>query len=160
MTAPAESADALIARAHAAADADDHTTALRLLKEGAETHPARPDIAYALGVEYAHLELFDAAEAQMQRALTLDADRHEARFHLGLLLVTRSHFEEAMQIWAPLETLPETHALHSYKQAFDALSEDHFGPARERIDMGLKAKGSSPALDEQMRRLRDSLPPA
>lgn len=158
MTPPSESADTLLARAMSAADADDHTTALRLLKEGAATHPERPDIAYALGVEYAHLELFDAAEAQMRRALDLDANRHDARFHLGLLLVTRSRFEEAMHTWGPLDALPEGHAIRCYKQAFDALSEDRFGPARACIDTGLKATGSTAALDEQMRRLRDSLP--
>lgn len=158
MTARSESADTLLARALAAADADDHTTALRLLKTGAEAHPTRSDIAYWLGVEYAHLELFDAAEAQMLRAIDLDANRHEARFHLGLLMVTRSRFEDAMQTWAPLDALPETQALRRYKLAFDALSEDRFGPARACIDTGLKAKGSTVALDEQMRRLRDSLP--
>jgi len=160
MTTSTESADALLERALTAADADDHTTALRLLKEGADAHPHRADIAYGLGVEYAHLELFDAAEAQMQRALELEAGLHAARFHLGLLLATRSHFEEAMQTWAPLGALPAAHALRRYKEAFDALSEDRFGPARQCIDKGLKAKGSSLALDAQMRRLRDSLPPA
>jgi len=158
MTPRTSTADSLLARARAAADADDHTTALRLLKEGVEAHPQRPDMAYWLGVEYAHLDLFDAAEAQMQRALELNASQHEARFHLGLLMVTRSRFEEAMQTWAPLDALPETEALHRYKRAFDALSEDRFGPARACIDKGLKAKGSTSALDAQMRRLRDSLP--
>ncbi len=154
----AATADTLLEQATAAASADDHTTALRLLKEAAERFDQRADIAYALGAEYAYLELFDAAEAQMQQALALDAELHAARFHLGLVLVTRSRFEEAMQTWQTLDALPEKHALHCYKKAFDALAEDQFAPARKHIDAGLKASGSNAALDDQMRRLRDSLP--
>ena len=152
------SANALLKQATAAADADDHTTALRLLKAAAERFPGRADIAYRLGAEYAHVELFDAADAQMQRALALDAGLHEARFHLGLVLVTRSRFEEAMGSWQALDALPEDHALHCYKRAFDALAEDRFDPGRALIDAGLAAQGSNRAIDEQMRRLRDSLP--
>jgi len=145
-------------KARKAAEADDHTTALQQLKAAAETHPDHADIAYALGAEYGYVELFDAAEQQMQRALALDAQHHAARFHLGLLMLTRSRFEEAMLTWMALDTLPDAHALKQYKRAFDALVQDDFGPARQHMDAGLKAKGSTPEIDEQIRRLRSSLP--
>lgn len=152
--------DALFQGALGAAAEDDHTTALRLLKAAADAAPERADIAYALGAEYGYVELFDAAEAQMDRALGLDADAHAARMHLGLLLITRSRFPEAMAAWQPLGVLPKGHALRRYKAAFDALAEDRLGEARDHIEAGLAAKGSDRYIDDQMRRLQASLPGA
>lgn len=144
--------------AEAAAERGDHTTALRLLKAAAAEAPADTAIAYRLGAECAHLELFDAAEAEMTRALT-GAEHPVARFHLGLLQITRGRFDEALDTWQALDALPDTHALRRYKQAFEHLAQDAFDPARERLQAGLAASGSAPALDRDMRRLLDSLPP-
>ncbi|MEZ5627361.1 MAG: hypothetical protein R3E34_07530 [Rhodocyclaceae bacterium] len=145
--------------AEAAAERGDHTTALRLLKAAAAEAPADPAIGYRLGAEYAHLELFDAAEAEMARALAGEPDHPVARFHLGLLQITRGRFDAALATWQALDALPDTHALRRYKQAFEHLAQDAFGPARERLQAGLAASGSAPALDRDMRRLLDSLPP-
>lgn len=157
---PRKDVDQLLHAARLAAGNDDHTTAMQLLKQAAETHTKDAEVAYALGAEYGYVELFDAAEAQMQRALALNAKHHAARFHLGLLMITRSRFEEAMTAWMALETLPDTHALKHFKKAFDALAGDDFGPARALFDSGLKAKGSTPEIDEQIKRLSASLPDA
>ncbi|MCB1959225.1 MAG: hypothetical protein KDE68_01660 [Rhodocyclaceae bacterium] len=154
-----DTADRLLDQALAAANADDHTTALRLLKDGAAQHPDHAAIAYQLGAEFAHLELFDAAEAQMTRALGLDAELHAARFHLGLLQITRSRFDEAIATWQALDALPDDHALRLYKQAFEILAEDRFEPARVLLTRGLAARGSTPALDRDMRTLLARLPP-
>lgn len=155
---PEKSAHHLLDAARAAAAADDHTTAMQQLKAAAEAFPDDAEVAYALGAEFGYVELFDAAEAQMQRALALDGQLHAARFHLGLLMVTRSRFEEAMHTWMALDTLPDSHAVKQYKRAFDALAQDDFGPAREHMAQGLNTAGSTPEIDEQMRRLRASLP--
>ena len=155
---PEKSAHHLLDAARAAASADDHTTSMQQLKAAAESFPDDADVAYALGAEFGYVELFDAAETQMQRALALDGQLHAARFHLGLLMITRSRFEEAMHTWMALETLPDSSALKQYKRAFDALAQDDFAPARKHIDTGLKAEGSTPEIDEQMHRLRASLP--
>jgi len=155
---PDKSAQDLLEEARAAAAADDHTTAMQRLKSASASHPEDPDVAYALGAEYGYVELFDAAEAKMQQALALDPTHQAARFHLGLLMITRSRFEEAMHTWMALDTLPDAHALKQYKRAFDALAQDDFTPACEHMDAGLEAKGSTPEIDEQMRRLRASLP--
>ena len=153
-----KAAQRLLDEARAAAAADDHATAMQQLKTAAAAHPDDAEVAYALGAEFGYVELFDAAEEQMQRALALDARHHAARFHLGLLMITRSRFEEALHTWMALETLPDAHALKQYKRAFDALAQDDFAPARQHIDAGAAARGSTPEIDEQMRRLRDSLP--
>jgi Flp pilus assembly protein TadD len=158
MTASESTAEALLAEADAAARADDHTTALRLLKAAAEAHPAHAGVATRLGAEYAHLELFEAAEAQLDRALALAPETPLARCHLGLLQATRGRFEEALASWQPLEALPDAHPLRHYKRAFDALAADALDAAREQIDAGLAADCGDALLDGQMRRLRDSLP--
>ena len=158
MTDTTAQATELLAQALAAAAGDDHTTALRLLKDGAARFADDAAIAYQLGAEFAHLELFDAAEEQMSRALALDAGQHAARFHLGLLQITRSRFPEAVATWQGLDTLADDHALRLYKQAFEILVEDRFDPARALLARGLAATGSTPALDHEMRKLLASLP--
>lgn len=147
-----------LAEADAAAERGDHTTALRLLKAAAAEAPADMAVAYRLGAEYAHLELFDAAEAEMTRALAGEQDHPVARFHLGFLQITRGRFEDALRTWQPLDALPDTHALRRYKQGFEHLANDAFAPALERLEAGLAASGSAPALDRDMRRLLASLP--
>ncbi|QID18845.1 hypothetical protein G3580_15180 [Nitrogeniibacter mangrovi] len=160
MPAPASEATTLLQQALAAIEADDHTSALRLLKAGADEHPDDAQITYWLGAEYACLELFDAAEAALERALAIDPAHHLARFHLGLLMVTRARFEAAVGVWQALDALPDGAPLRHYKQAFDALAQDRFAPARREIDAALAAGGATADLDAQMRRLRDSLPAA
>ncbi len=147
-----------LAEAEAAAERGDHTTALRLLKAAAAEAPADTLVAYRLGAEYAQLELFDAAEAEMARALAGKQDYPVARFHLGLLQITRGHFEDALRTWQALDALPETHALRCYKQGFEHLANDAFAPARERLEAGLAASGSTPALAREMQRLLERLP--
>ncbi|MBT0959836.1 tetratricopeptide repeat protein [Denitromonas iodatirespirans] len=147
-----------LSEAEAAAERGDHTTALRLLKAAASAAPTDAAIAYRLGAEYAHLELFDAAEAEMARALASGPEHPVARFHLGLLQITRGRFQDALATWQALDALPKDHALRCYKQAFEHLTEDAFAPARTRLEAGLAGWGSAPTLDRDMRRLLDSLP--
>lgn len=150
----------LLARADASIARDDHTTAVQILKAGAERFPDDAAIAYRLGAEYAHLDLFDAAVTQMVHALACDSNQHVARFHLGLLQVMRGNFAEARASWLALDALPEAHALRLFKQAFEILAEDHFEPARALLERGLEAEGSTAALDREMQRLLNSLPAA
>ncbi len=152
---PAELLDA-VERADAHGD---HTTALTLLKAGAERFADNADVAYRLGAEFAHLELFDAAESQMQRALDIDAGHATARFHLGFLQLSRSRYPEALATWQALDTLPEDHALRLYKQAFEVLAKDRYAPARELLSRGLAARGSTDALNREMEKLLASIPP-
>lgn len=155
---PANPAELLDAVEHATAHGD-HTTALTLLKSGAERFADNADIAYRLGAEFAHLELFDAAESQMQRALEIATDHATARFHLGFLQLSRSRYPEALTTWKSLDTLPDEHALRLYKQAFEVLAEDRYAPARELLARGLAAQGSTAALNREMEKLLASIPP-
>lgn len=148
----------VLSEAEAAAERGDHTTALRLLKAAAAAAPTDTAIAYRLGAEYAYLELFDAAEAEMARALAGGPEHPVARFHLGLLQITRGRFDDALATWRALDALPRAHALRCYKQAFEHLAADAFAPARARLEAGLASSGSAPVLDREMRRLRDNLP--
>ena len=150
--------DPRLTAADRAAASGDHTTALRLLKAASTDAPDDAGLAYRLGVEYAWMELFDAAESEMARTLALAPERADARFHLGLLQITRGRFEEALATWQALDALPSAHALRQFKQAFDHLAQDDFAPARTCISQGLAATGSSETLDREMRRLLDSLP--
>ena len=154
-----DTAAQLLAQADGSIARDDHTTAVQLLKAAAERFPDDAEIAYRLGAEYAHLDLFDAAVAQMVHALACDSGQHLARFHLGLLQVMRGNFAEARASWQALDALPEAHALRLFKEAFENLAEDRFDPARTLLERGLEAEGGTAALDREMRRLLNSLPP-
>ena len=155
---PANPAELLDAVEHATAHGD-HTPALPLLKAGAERFTDNADIAYRLGAEFAYLELFDAAEAEMQRALGMSADHAIARFHLGYLQLSRSRYPEAMATWKALDELPDDHALRLYKRAFEVLAEDRYAPARELLTRGLAARGGTAALAREIKKLLDSIPP-
>ena len=159
MTAHSANPAELLASVEHATAHGDHTTALTLLKDGAERFADNADIAYRLGAEFAHLELFDAAERQMQRALDINGDHAIARFHLGFLQLSRSRYPEALATWQALDTLVADHALRLYKQAFEVLAEDRYAPARELLRRGLAAQGSTDALNREMEKLLASIPP-
>jgi len=154
-----ETAAELLARADASIARDDHITALQVLKEAAQRYPDDAPLAYRLGTEYAHVELFEPAIAHMSHAIACEPDLHTARFHLGLLQAMRGDYADALASWAPLDRLGEAHALRLFKQAFEILAEDRFEPARKLLERGLAAKGSSPPIDREMQRLLNSLPP-
>ncbi|MBX3678878.1 tetratricopeptide repeat protein [Cognatazoarcus halotolerans] len=155
-----ETAAEMLARADASIARDDHITALQVLKAAAEQHPDDALLAYRLGTEYAHIELFEPAISRMSHAIARAPALHIARFHLGLLQAMGGDYAAALASWAPLEALPSEHALHLFKRAFEVLAEDRLEPARQLLERGLAASGSTPLIDREMRRLLNSIPSA
>lgn len=137
---------------------DDHGAALAYLKEGAACFPQNARIAYLLGAENAQIGLYDRAEVEMQRAVSLDPTLYTACFQLGLLQITRGKADSAAQTWHGLDSLPDGHALCLFREGLQALAIDRFGEARSAIQAGVQVNDFSPDLNRDMENLLQRLP--
>lgn len=138
--------------------AGDHGAALGHLKQGAERFPQDAKIAYLLGAEHAQIGLFDRAEEEMTRAITLDSSMLVARFQPGLLQLTQARAADAKATWAALADLPEDNALRLFKQGLEALSEDRFADARTQLERGIAANNFNADLNRDMSNLLAKIP--
>lgn len=146
--------DELLHLAIVATRRGDHGTALAFLKEGVQRFPDDARLAYMLGAEHAQIGLYDRAEEEFERALTLAPELHTARFQLGLLRMTNGNIESARTGWQPLDDmLPADHALVLFKKGLEALSEERIDDARALIESGLAANDFSAELNTDMENL-------
>jgi len=136
----------------------DHGVAISYLKEGVEKFSDDPKIAYVLGAEYAQIGMFDQAEAEMRRAITLDASLYTASFQLGLMLMTQGRNQEASQIWQALDVLPETHCLWLFKTGLNHMIAGEHQLARLSLEAGIQANDFSPELTRDMQMVLAELP--
>lgn len=136
----------------------DHGVAISYLKEGVGKFPDDPKIAYVLGAEYAQIGMFDQAEAEMRRAITLDGSLYTASFQLGLMLMTQGRNQEATQVWQALDVLPETHCLWQFKTGLNHMIANEHRQARLRLETGIQANDFSPELTRDMQMVLAELP--
>jgi len=132
---------------------DDHGAALAQLKAGAARFPDSAKIAFLLAAEHAQIGMFDRAEEEFVRAITLEPDLAVARFQLGLLQLTQNRLGDARVTWQRLESLAPSHALRLFKQGLEALAEDRFDETRKLIEEGMRANDFSPDLNRDMANL-------
>lgn len=63
----------------------EHGSSISYLKEGVTRFPDDAKMAYVLGAEFAQIGIYDGAELEMQRAVSIDPELYTASFQLGLL---------------------------------------------------------------------------
>lgn len=132
-------------------------SALRLLEEAVQAHPADPRLLLLLGAELVHAKQLDRAEAAYTAALNLAPDFAIARFQLGLLQFTSARPAVAMATWSLLERLDENHPLRLFKMGLEALGQDRFAEARQWLERGIASNKENPALNRDMRLVLDRI---
>jgi tetratricopeptide (TPR) repeat protein len=148
-----------------AANRDDHGQAITYLKAAQEKKLPSDEYAklsYFLGAEYAQIGMYDRAVEAMQLAVDADPRLHTACFQLGLLHLTSGRAMAAREAWTQLALLevghPE-HYLNLFKQGLEALADDDFGNCRKWLNLGMQNNQANPALNVDMQKMLDALPP-
>lgn len=131
--------------------------AMVLLGDAADRYPNDPRPLLLLAAEFMHAKDVDRAEAAYTGALQRAPSFAIARFQLGLLQLTSGRPSVAMATWAPLEALPADEPLRLFKQGLEALAQDRFADARERILEGMSRNKTNPPLNKDMQKVLDRM---
>jgi tetratricopeptide (TPR) repeat protein len=135
---------------------DDPAKAIEYLKQCLALEPANAKATYLLGALYAQIGIYDRAKSTLARAIDLDANESTAVFQLGLLHVTSGEVTQAEVVWQRLDALPGDHAFNFFRRGLLALVKDEFGECESFLEQGIRANGFNEALNDDMRRLKQS----
>lgn len=102
-------------------DVSDYREALTQLEQAIKLSPADVSAYLLLGLTYQDLEQLEAAEKNFRVALNLDPTSVEVQQALGLLLVQREQFKEAIEILEPL--IKDAHNLPVQQAMASALAD-------------------------------------
>lgn len=136
----------------------EHGSSISYLKEGVTRFPDDAKMAYVLGAEFAQIGIYDKAELEMQRAVSIDSELYTASFQLGLLQMTLGKIEEAKLSWNNIDNLPKEHSLWLFKTGLTRLAEEQFLDARKLIEQGIASNDFSPELNRDMDIILTSMP--
>ncbi|EUJ10334.1 hypothetical protein Meth11DRAFT_1148 [Methylophilaceae bacterium 11] len=136
----------------------EHGASISYLKEGVTRFPDDAKLAYVLGAEFAQIGIYDKAEYEMQRAISLDPELYTASFQLGLLQMTLGKVEDAKSSWKLIDKLPETHSLWLFKTGIEQLAVNQFSDAKRLLEQGIALNDFSPELNHDMSTVLASLP--
>ena len=150
--------DELLHLAIEATQRGEHGSAISYLKEGVSRFPNDGRIAYVLGAEFAQIGLYDKAEEEMKRAISLEPQLYTAVFQLGLLLMTQGKVSEAKTVWDKLDVLNEDHALRLFKNGLVSLADEQYNVARILLEKGLVLNTFSPELNQDMQNVLSQIP--
>jgi len=131
----------------------DSVAAEQMLSDAALKHPndARPLLL--LAAQYAHAQQMDRAEACYIEALQRAPDFAIARFQLGLLQFSSARPAAALATLAPLDQLPDGHALRLFKNAFACLAQDQLQDARTWLLQGIAGNIDNAPLNGDMQKI-------
>ncbi len=138
----------------------EHGAAISYLKEGVSRFPSDGKLAYVLGAEFAQIGMYEQAEIEMSRAITLAPELHTASFQLGLLQLTLGKLTEAKSTWSRLDILPSDNALFLFKSGLEYLAGEQYAEAQSLLEQGLVANNFSPELNNDMQNILASMPQA
>jgi tetratricopeptide (TPR) repeat protein len=116
-------------------------------------NPGNAELHYLLGAELAQAGRYEAAAAEMTRALELKPNLHTARLQLGLLYLTLRQPQRSLAIWQPLEALGSASCLALFKQGLEALIRDDFGRCVSLLEAGIRANTDNAPLNGDMERI-------
>lgn len=128
-----------------------------LLATAADQHPSDPRPLLLLGAELAQDGQFDRAEAAYTLAIQRAPEFWIARFQLGLLQFSGARPAVASVTWAPLDALPDTHALRLFKLGLEQLAQDHYTEAVELLRAGIAKNNDNQPLNSDMLMLINKL---
>jgi Flp pilus assembly protein TadD len=128
--------------------AGDSGSAIAYLKLTLSKAPSHAKAHWALGAEYAGLNMPDRAAEHFASAVELDPAQPVARFQYGLLMLTNGQLERAEAIWEPLEELQTNDPVRLFKEGLLHMVRDEFEAALS----SLRAALAQPALDRTLAR--------
>ncbi len=134
---------------------NDTSAALSYLKEAVSRPDASAKAYFLLGAEYAEINLYDRAIANMEMALALDPSLHIARFQLGLLVLSCGEGLKAEIILQPLSDVPSP--LSDFAKGLIELMHDQFQLALDLFQQGMSQNNDNPALQENIQRIIESI---
>lgn len=140
---------------HATAQ-DDPSKAIDLLKQCLALDPVNAKASYMLGALYAQIGMYDRAKEILTHALESDPSLSTAAFQLGLLHLTSGAVDAAATTWQRLDELPHEHALNFFRHGMLALVQDRFSDCVDLLERGIAANDFNEALNDDMRRVRES----
>jgi tetratricopeptide (TPR) repeat protein len=136
---------------HASSVSDPHAC-IAYLEEVLQRQPANARALYLRAVQYSELGLTERALSGIREALAIDPALEIARFHLGLLLLFEGdRAKEAMEYLHELGS-SSNDDLRRYSQALEALVDDQFPPAREKLALGLAMLSNFESLATPLKR--------
>lgn len=136
----------------------EHGASISYLKEGVSRFPDDAKLAYVLGAEFAQIGIYDKAEYEMQRAVSIDPELYTASFQLGLLQMTLGKVEEAKLSWKNIDSLSNEHSLWLFKTGLEQLASEQYLDARKLLEQGIKGNDFSPELNRDMETILTSMP--
>lgn len=134
--------------------------ALLYLKQAILRAPQRGDLFYLMAAEHAQLGMYDRAAEEMEHAIQLAPDLHTARLQLGMLHLGAARVEAAQNALRPLRELAPEHPLHHFGAGLLHLMHDQFPECRAALETGIALNVENPALNGDMKKVIDALPPA
>ena len=135
---------------------DDPEKAISCLKECLERDPADAKSTYLLGATYAQMGMYDRAKQMLDQAIVLNPREYTAIFQLGLLHLTSGDVQQSKIVWQHLDVLGSDHFLYLFKSAMLALVADDFALCIALVDAGIEANTSNEALNNDMRKIKES----
>lgn len=136
----------------------EHGASISYLKEGVTRFPDDAKLAYVLGAEFAQIGIYDKAEFEMQRAVSIDPDLFTASFQLGLLQMTLGKVEDAKLSWKNIDRLPKEHSLWLFKTGLEHLAAEQYADARKLLEQGIVSNDFSPELNRDINTVLSSMP--
>jgi tetratricopeptide (TPR) repeat protein len=128
------------------------------LERRVAAEPANPGLRHLLAAEYVQAGELVRAGLEFYQVLALNPAAHVARLQWGLLELTSGEIARALEIWAPLEALPDGTALKFFKQGLEALIRNEFGTCARLLNQGIAANTENAPLNDDMRRVLARLP--
>jgi len=134
------------------------TDTLTELQRAVGADPQNAALRHRLGAHFAQLGMYEEAERELYRAISLNPRAHVARLQLGLLHLTRGDPHRAISTWSALEALADGDAVKSFKQGLEALIRDDFTACSRLLNAGIAQNAVNPALNDDMRLILARLP--
>lgn len=129
--------------------------AISMLKLILSREPGHFYATYLLAAQHAQIQMFDRAEEGFRAAVALNPDFPIARFQLGQLLTMKGAADEVQQVLSPL--FGNSDALGAFARGMAALAREDVDNGVRELEAGLAMPQEIPALEADMRRLRDNL---
>lgn len=126
-------------------------TDLAKLRRAALDEPRSGERRYLLGAELAEQRDYESAVLELSAAIALNPLLHVARFQLGLLHLTLAQPDHALQVWAPLDDLPDEAPLKHFKRGLEALIRDDFAACVSALEHGIALNQENAPLNADMR---------
>jgi len=137
----------------------DEAAALARASALIEGYPEDPRLHFLRGSMLIGAGRHIEAHGALSRAVELAPDFWIARFQLGFFELTSGEPGRALDTWAPMDSLPDTHYLRQFVTGLGYLMRDEFAPAIAHLHDGVRANDENPALNRDMQLLIDQCAP-